>query len=246
MARAFTTAGSDKLRTTTLPIASGTPPFSMACWFNPVNVSSDQYLMSMSDEATTNNYHILYARGAVSGQLTAHSRAGADPAYCNTTIAASTATWNHACGVWSSTSARAVYLNGANKGSQSGVSATPAGLDNFVIGALDRSASDVFSDCTIAEAAVWNVALTDDDVLVLATGVAPTAVRPASLVGYWPLLGRFSPEIDVSQGHGLTLTGTTAADHPPIRYPVRQRITKAIPVVAATTKPRVLALMGVG
>jgi hypothetical protein len=68
--------------------------------------------------------------------------------------------------------------------------------------------------CYVAEAAIWNVELTHDEMAILGTGMSPLAVRPGSLVGYWPVVGRTSPEIGVVGG-SMTVSGSPAyTDHP--------------------------------
>ena len=66
----------------------------------------------------------------------------------------------------------------------------------------------------IAEAAIWNIALDDADVALLAKAFDPRMVRPEGLVFYAPLIGRYSPEIDRRGGLGLTVTGAVASVHP--------------------------------
>jgi hypothetical protein len=73
----------------------------------------------------------------------------------------------------------------------------------------------------IAEAGIWNVALSDREVAALASGVHPARMRPDALVAYWPLWGDDSPELDWHPSGGtrypMTLTGTpTKANHAPI------------------------------
>jgi hypothetical protein len=65
----------------------------------------------------------------------------------------------------------------------------------------------------IAEVGIWNVALTDDEVLALAKGFTPDQIRPQSLIAYLPLV-RTNQDI---KGNAWTTAGTlTAADHPRI------------------------------
>ena len=86
---------------------------------------------------------------------------------------------------------------------------------------------------SICEVGYWDVALTDDEVLLLSRGFSPTFVRPANLIAYYPLLGRTSPEIDLVGGFNLTLTGTSVSDHPRILLP------QSSFVAAATVDARV-------
>ena len=77
--------------------------------------------------------------------------------------------------------------------------------------------ADLFTG-NLAEIAMWSVTLTDAEIAALATGVRPNRVRPAAVVGYWPLWGVSSPEPDVSgNGYTLTLVGSPPqANHAPV------------------------------
>ena len=65
---------------------------------------------------------------------------------------------------------------------------------------------------SIAEAAIWSAALTDDEILSLAKGFTPDQIRPQSLVFYAPLIR----ELQDLRG-GLTITnnnGANVSNHP--------------------------------
>jgi hypothetical protein len=73
----------------------------------------------------------------------------------------------------------------------------------------------------IAEAAIWSVALTADEVASLASGAAPFMIRPASLVLYAPLIGREAATEWDYFGPSITLNNSPAigTDHPRIYRP---------------------------
>ena len=67
-------------------------------------------------------------------------------------------------------------------------------------------------DGQIAEAAIWNVALTDGEIASLAKGFKPTRIRPQSLVFYAPLIRNLQ---DTRKGMALTNNNAaTVAAHP--------------------------------
>lgn len=73
-----------------------------------------------------------------------------------------------------------------------------------------------FDDGIIAEIGVWNVALRADEWLALGRHISPLAIRPQSLILYWPLIR------DVYAVKGATqptATSTTVAVHPYVTYP---------------------------
>ncbi len=71
-----------------------------------------------------------------------------------------------------------------------------------------------------AEAAFYTATLTQEELTTLSLGYSPLLVRPSSLVAYWPIIGRTSPEIDIVGGFGMTLNNAPpTADHPSVIYP---------------------------
>lgn len=76
-----------------------------------------------------------------------------------------------------------------------------------------------FDDGTIAEIGVWNVALRADEWLALGRRVSPLAIRPQSLVLYWPLIRNVYAVKGATQP---TATNTTVAVHPYVTYPYTQ------------------------
>jgi hypothetical protein len=71
----------------------------------------------------------------------------------------------------------------------------------------------------ICEAAMWNAALDDGEMLALGKGVCPLLIRPQSLIFYLPIYGNASPEPDRwNSRRDFTVTSTTKADHYPVMY----------------------------
>jgi hypothetical protein len=128
--------------------------------------------------------------------------------------------WHHGAAVFASSTSRTPYLNGV-AGSTETTSKVPASVNRISVGRLGRLAPIGYMDGNIAEAAIWNVALTQAEISALATGALPVNVRPSALVFYAPLLGGDSPEPDLSGGgRPLTVTGATSiSDLAPLRYP---------------------------
>lgn len=180
---------------------------------------------------------VLFAGGGITGdpiRLSAvnSSGTGGDP---DTTTGYTVGVWHHACGVWASSTSRSVYIDGGSKGSNT---------DSILLSGFSRTnistrwvsnARGAFFDGCIAEPAIWDVALTDDEVASLARGFSPDQIRPQSLVSYWPIIGRHSPEIDVFGGFNLTVSGATQAEHPRVFLPRKLVSVPAIPGAATYT-----------
>jgi Concanavalin A-like lectin/glucanases superfamily len=73
-------------------------------------------------------------------------------------------------------------------------------------------------DGSIAEVAIWSVALSDGEIQLLAAGMCPQNVQWPFLVGYWPIRGLESPELDMSQNNNVaSIVGTvTPSSHPAV------------------------------
>lgn len=213
MARDFDGASSQYIRAASAVLTG--VPITMACWFRPAGVASHYGLMSLSDESAATSYFVLEAAGTIGGDPLRCTTRLAVEANALTTTGFSANTWHHACGVWSAADARAAYIDGGSKGTNA-VAITPTNLDITVLGARARNPYDSFFDGLIAEAGIWNIALTDAEVAILAAGYSPLLVRPQNLVLYAPLIRDIQDTVG-----GLTLanTGTTVGDHCRVIHP---------------------------
>jgi len=194
------------------------PPFTISLWFKPVDATTNGFLAGVSDTAGDNNYFRLRKNsdGTLSAAAFATSAASA-----TTTTTYTAGVWHHACARFTSATSRQVYLNGGGKGTNT-TNRSPAGVDSVCVGArVGATASDLVAS-DIAHVAIWNVALTDQEIAALARGTSPLSIRPQNLVFFAPLDGRASPEIDYTRnGNDLTLTGSpaVAATSPPVAAP---------------------------
>lgn len=202
-------------------------PCTMAAWFY-VGSSHDGALLDVRASAGWAGIDIsVRSTGKVRWYVSDTSSVGP---VLSSTASYSTNTWQHMAGRSSSSTGHQVFLNG----SQSGTDSTSVGAFTTVqtnVGRYEAGGSNgEYLNGRAAEVAVWNVALDDAEIASLAAGFSPLCIRPASLVGYWPLLGRTSPEIDLRSGNALTLTGTSQIDHPRIIYRPTQIV---VPAAAA-------------
>lgn len=197
-------------------------PLTIACWFRTNVTATPQHLAGFytsGSVASRNCFRLILQSTDVVAASIGDASSGAQ-ALSSTTF--TSGTWAHAAGVWSTTSALAAYLNGGGKGTNT-TSLTPSGIDRFGVGvgygsSLTQALAPA-GDGALAELGVWNVALDDAEIAVLAAGLRPLYVRPASLVVYAPLWGDRSPEINFLSSTGLTMNGTVAAAaHPRVLY----------------------------
>jgi hypothetical protein len=214
----------DYLVSSTLPVTAY--PFTFACWAN-VDNNSAGHLVGLTDNTDTTRLSIFFING---GQLAA---ACVDDISVNrdwrTTATGATGVWHSCVGVFTSATDYKAFLNGDSTGSYAFTgNAAVNSANRFNIGALLRSSLAGQVDGRIAEVGVWNVALTQAEVDMLAAGHSPMMVRPQSLVGYWPLHGRGgasgNEESWVSSHDMGPVSAPALADHPRIIYPGRRSI----------------------
>ena len=200
----------------------------MACWFFP-NATENATLMDIADSGVSNHSQTLQLRSG--GEVAARTRAGAGGSKrALSTSDYSLSTWQHAAGVWTTTTDRKVYIDGGSEGTDT-ASSDPANEDRTFLGAAaDSSISDFFNG-NLAEAAIWDVALSTSEVAALANGWTPLRVRPTALVAYWPLYQQapgtltLREEINYAGDPAVDYTlipagaGHLVADHAPVRPP---------------------------
>jgi hypothetical protein len=210
MARSFDDASSQCLRASWSAVTA--PPFSMAIWFRCTGTSYG--VMSIGLDSN-DHHHSLLLTGA--GTVLAMTQRDEDWNNYATSSATFTAdVWQHACGTWASTAERHVYLNGGNKGDNSNSCTNPTVQDIALAERVDQYSDKFTGD--LAEAAIWNVVLTDAEVAILGAGYSPLFVRPQSLVAYWPLIR--DPDIDIVGRNSLTPINTPGVSaHPRILHP---------------------------
>ena len=229
MARDFSGTG-EYLSGSFVPGNISNYPFTMAVWVRLDSVGADAVIWELVDISGSNIKQRLYFRSSGADFWAQSRNPTSGAAISGGTVTANT--WHHACGVFTLSNSRACFQDGANKGTNSSNISFDSNIDSTVIGGFGNSG--VFStnfNGKLAEAGVWDVALDDFEVAALGKGYSPRLIRPGNLVGYWPIIGRTSPEIDLAEGNDLTVTGTPDTyAHPRIIYPKRS-IT--IPVAAA-------------
>ena len=188
-------------------------PITMACWFYTNDAGADQMLMSIADTSNLEYFGLAAMGDELDDYIIARSYDG-DFGTAQTTTQFSVDTWHHACGIFASDTDRRVYLDGGGKGTNV-EDFSPDNLDNTTIGGLLFFNNFYWPmSGRIAEAAIWNVALTDDEVASLAEGYSPLFIKPENLVAYWPLVR--DTDNDVVGGYNMTAVNTPSImRHPP-------------------------------
>jgi hypothetical protein len=216
MARTFASASSQYLENGAAVLTDY--PVTIAAWVRPATIGVAQTPVALSQSGGTARCLLQISSGDNFTAFNAATGGGAS-GFSSSTGTVSANTWHHGAAVFTSATSRTAYLDGV-AGTPETTNVAIAGLNRTTIGARYNTTIGAYMNGDVAEAAIWNVALTAGEIASLADGLAPIAVRPDSLVAYWPLIGRASPEYDVVGGFAMTLTNTpTTGAHPRIYRP---------------------------
>lgn len=206
MARLFDDGQSEYLAAGATPVLA--EPFTVAAWIYPDALANWRGTIGL-DVGATSSFELLC------GTTNINFYCGAQG--CTTTAGPNANTWHHVCGVAAADNDRAVFLDGGSKG-VSVVNIALANATDVVIGARALIPSLWFFSGRIAEAAIWNINLTDAEAAILGAGYSPLFVRPQNLVAYWPLIR--DEDQDRVGGYDLTpFNAPSIAAHPPVIYP---------------------------
>jgi len=103
-----------------------------------------------------------------------------------------------------------IWVNGTKTVGSANPAAFPSGLTVTNINVFGHSPSG-FSGQTVGICAMWNVVLTDLEMIALANGASPFDIRPGNLAGFWDPQNQATVPDQSGNGVNLTLSGTPLA-----------------------------------
>lgn len=191
------------------------PPVTLSLWFKVSSIVVGKHTTLFAWRGTINTeFHL--ANSSSNWQLR-YSVAGGTQWNIATGLNVSVGIWQHACVAITSSQAR-LYLDGANY--TANVSNATANVNDM--GYLGKDpigdGGHVAFNGSIAEAAIWDVALADAECRALAKRLSPLQLsnRLPNLLMYRDLIR------ETTRGVGPALTAInapTVAPHPPLAYP---------------------------
>jgi hypothetical protein len=195
------------------------PPMTFASWVNYTAATGAYGTLGIFASTNTDHFR-TNCSASLGGRMNCGIGGASGQPTANTANQLTINTWGHVASVFASTSSQKVILNGdlANAGSTPATAAgTQATLNRLTMGVRDNLTQSQFMTGLIGASAIWNVALTDDEVVALARGWSPRSIRSTALVWCTQFPGLRSNVPDVIGGLNLTCTGTTSsADGPPM------------------------------
>lgn len=142
------------------------PPFTLACWFRSGSAALGQTLLWVGDKDQALSFWQLEARGDVAGDPVRAAAVSGSLAVAATTTGYSVNTWHHAAAVFASATDRRAFIDGGGKGTDT-TSRAPTGSDRISLGRSGDSSPSSYLEGRIAEARLYNRALSDAEVLAL-------------------------------------------------------------------------------
>lgn len=219
MARRFVRTSSQQLNLGSSPVSG--PPLTLAIRAKATSFTANPYYFTLAEAAASRWFSISVGLSGSNGLIRAIQSDNTTTAIAEHGTAAATGNWLHCVAVFAGTGSRSINYNNLTKVTETTVvgSITPGLL---TIGAYRDGSfgSSNWADGDLAEAAVWDVALTDDEQAAYMRGVSPLLIRPQSLLGYWPLIDGSAPDLDRWRNrYDLTPVNTpTMGEHPPGLY----------------------------
>ena len=195
--------------TPSLGMTSGAP-LTMAAWVNVPNVSGSKAVLSIAKASVNNVFFNMSIQGDDVRLDFKNVTARANTQVGNLSIN----TWHHCAVVFVSGTSRFAYLDGVASSENTASIANPTGLDTFEIGDHASSLSRPFLG-SIAEACVWNGALTSSELSSLASGVSALSIKTSNITFYAPLTGDYQDRFGLNPV-APSDTVVWADDHPPI------------------------------
>lgn len=194
-------------------------PFTMAAWFNSNSSTANQAIITLNRSASDADAAGLAINGSTGGDPVQAYYAATGPFYfANSSAAYTTNTWQHACGVFSSSTLRTAYLDGGNSGTNTTSATWGTAPGRTSVGVYRSSGVSAGFSGFLAEVCIWTAALDASEVASLAKGVSPLLVRPQSLVHYLPMIRTAAQDL---KGTTWTTTGSVneLGEHPRMYYP---------------------------
>ena len=176
-------------------------PVTFSCWVKPDSTSDQGACITLGTNGS--NHHYISLLTYSGSNIRAQTRGAGGAAYATGPSSYSAGTWQHIAGVFRNSASRIAYLDGV-AGTENTTNRNASGMDRIVIGELAGPTSKSY-DGSLADCAIWDVALSAEDVSALALGFNPSLIQPSNLVSYYPFVREY---IDQYGNNELTPNNT--------------------------------------
>jgi len=157
---------------------------------------------------------IQFAGNDAGDPVMAHARSSSDVTDWTCSVSPMVAgEWKPVLAVYTSTTSRTIYYDGKSFTSTTDVGITWTDFNRLTIGIRART-GDGFFNGEVANACVWNTALTPEDYAAILSAQDPSTIKSANVVDYWSLSTQAATQTG-KNGRVLTATNTAqASTHP--------------------------------
>jgi hypothetical protein len=208
---AYNFVGASAQRVFAENIASFQPPFTISAIINPVTQNVNRAIVSFDSPAgITAGRQTMFAGSTNLLQIQSLTN-GSNFASGFTDNTVVINVFNHCTGRWAATNSRQPILE--NVVGTENTSNFFVTFNRLQIGVRQGNSLENYMNGRIAEVAIWNVSLTNDEATSLYRGFKPSRVRPQSLVYYVPLL-RNRVEVRTGLELSVSTSAPQPADHP--------------------------------
>ncbi len=217
-ARTFHYGASQFYESQTAPVT--TYPFTVSCWFRSTSAATNQAVVCLSYTGDSRRFQIVVRDPITLAVVTNTGTVGVN---VTSSVPFIVGEWTSAIAVCASSTSQIIYVNGSGAGTNT-TSMPLSGLNRFQIGTRVAGTYGAYFDGDIADVAVFNVALTDEEIAMLSGGgvfakrIDPRKIRAGNTNGlksYIPLWG-IDPvnEHDLLRGNINASNAPAASEHP--------------------------------
>lgn len=195
--------------TNNTPLNASNGPWTISFWIKVNGLSqTDRYVLMMGDVGGTTGWRIDFGNVASSLRFVSTGGSGSDPTP-SSDILISDGNWRHICYRKSASGAAAwdKFVDGIRTSISSSINFTLGG-GTHTWAFDDRADQGNYFKGSLAEIAIWNVALTNGQITQLAALFAADVVHPAGLLNYWRIVGDSPEGDDGSNNVTLSVNGT--------------------------------------
>ena len=221
MYRSFDYTANDRLQSTEASVTA--TPCTLATWAWPAPDAPASTIMNIMEvcnavTSVSNARNRFQLQRSATDKLVALTGAAGGSSAATSAASMAVGVWAHCAGVYASATSRIAYLDGVS--ASNGTSRVPAGITHTNIGIAlnDTSTLSIPWQGMFRYAAIWNEALTADEVKALAAGKHPRLIRPANLMDCWALDDKTrSFASNFVSRYPLTAAGTRLVSGPELR-----------------------------
>ncbi len=209
----------------TVTWARKTLPFTWACWWYPTaNQGTTQNHLFTSGASASQSYYSLGVTETTGSGICCDAFSGGVGRSASFSSALANDTWHFVAGVWTSTTSRKPYRDGAFGTADTGSVSVTSSLPNGRIACRETNGAgaDRFALGAISHIGMWDIALAEADLDLMWNGLHPLHCQRANLVQFLLPVDTVYRDLVSDNGASLVSAPPDLGFGPPVR-PYRNR-----------------------